>query len=118
MAEEVRKARNIAARERLQIAAMARIYAVQANEAVKFGRTAGRLEKRIKALQVGSPVDLKLVCWILAPANYETGIHHFLKRDAHLRGEWFKLNHPDTEIVLEAIASGEPATLKKIIYES
>jgi len=98
---EIARVKDYAAREELYEAQCAYLYAVRAADAIKFGRTFGKLEKRISALQTGCPVDLVLVASLLGPAGLEPCVHWYLKPEAHMRGEWFRASHPKVLRVVE-----------------
>jgi hypothetical protein len=112
---EAQKARDHAARSELWEAGLAYLYAVQAAQAVKFGRTESAIEKRLMSLQVSCPVDLKLLGIVKGPASLEPFVHAYLRPVAHLRGEWFDLNHPAVQKVLDAMATGDPEAVWQLV---
>lgn len=69
------------------------VYAIQARGYVKIGK-ANVPEDRLQELQVGNPVELKLVMKIpcksgMAAEQLEYVLQRVLKR-FHIRGEWFE----------------------------
>ena len=71
------------------------IYAIQAEGSpyVKIGSTSASVEKRLKSLQAGQPLPLRLIAHQAIEADLsriERQIHHFLATERQ-RGEWFAL---------------------------
>lgn len=97
---EAARARDTAARARIFEQGLSNIYAVRAADAVKFGR-AINLKQRLETLQIGCPITLQLIESVLGPSCIESCIHYFLKPKAHLRGEWFRADHPKVIEVIE-----------------
>ena len=75
------------------------IYAIQAGEGgpVKFG-VAKNPSSRLRELQTGNPLKLRLVAEVDILVSCERQIHHWL-REERLQGEWFGLG-PKTLDVL------------------
>ena len=72
------------------------IYFVQAtNGLVKIGKS-NAPGKRVKELQIGSPLELKIKRVISGGLYLESILHLYFKH-LHKHGEWFK---PDTELSL------------------
>lgn len=68
------------------------VYAVQAVEGrklVKFGFTRGDPEKRLRHLQTGSPVELRLLCAVPGWPADETRLQRGFA-EIRVRGEWFE----------------------------
>ena len=66
------------------------IYVVQCNEFVKVG--ASNVPGRVAELQVGNPVELRLLgFWRAVNAIREEEIIHAFLDSYRVRGEWFKL---------------------------
>jgi hypothetical protein len=65
------------------------IYAIQSGEAgpVKFG-VATNPHSRLRELQTGNPVKLRLIAAVNLPNECERQIHDHL-RDERIHGEWF-----------------------------
>lgn len=74
-------------------------------EWVKIGFTAGDPNARLRALQTGCPLKLRLLRAISAPAAAEAEIHDVL-RDERGIGEWFRLT-PYVERLIEAQSQWE-----------
>jgi len=69
-----------------------RVYVIEAQGLgrYKIGHTKNELERRVKAMQTGSPVVLSLLCWCLGDSGLEAELHDKFK-DCRLHGEWFEL---------------------------
>lgn len=67
------------------------VYFVQGEDGgpVKIGFSRNGAEPRLKALQCGSPVVLKLLAWIPAPQGLERALHAHLS-EWREHGEWFE----------------------------
>ena len=68
-----------------------KIYFVQSGRAVKIGKTDGPVHHRIRDLQVGNPVRLKLLGWCIAEETLENQLHSKYRK-LRIHGEWFKLS--------------------------
>lgn len=113
---EAARARDTVARHMMVERDRALAYAIRAADAVKFGKTQGRMEKRLTALQTSSPVDLELLGAIEGPAGLECAIHWHLKdAGAHLRGEWYSLGHPSVAEVIKFMVSKDLEGLQTAI---
>jgi len=112
--ENVRRAKNTAARWELIDRGLANVYAIRAASAVKFGQTCGPVEKRLAALQTACPVDLELLGSTLCAAAVEGGIHDYLKPRAHLRGEWFVFDHPESQEIIRLIQTQQGGELLRL----
>ena len=67
------------------------IYFIRAGEETKIG-VASNLERRMRALQTASPVELECIHAIPNAPGLESALHVAFK-PWHLRGEWFALPH-------------------------
>lgn len=71
---------------------------------VKIGHTTKPPEERLKSLQTGSPMDLRLLC--IVRGDWESALHaHF--DDYRIRGEWFDLSSLGDPIEAVEAAVGE-----------
>lgn len=113
--ENVAKAKRDAARWEKMDRGLATVYAVRAADAVKFGHTLGDVDKRIRALQTGCPVDLELLGHTLCDSITEGAIHSYLKPHCHLRGEWFRFDHPEVQEVIALIQAHQADKLLKMV---
>lgn len=85
------------------------VYFIQAGDdgPIKIGYTAGDPEKRLRALQNASAVDLRLLATIEGDQKREVDLH--IEFNEHnIRGEWFAPAAPILEFVDEARANPEP----------
>lgn len=57
------------------------------------------VQRRLSALQTGSPLDLEVVIEIPGNHGLETALHDKFK-NKRIRGEWFKLNNEDLQEIL------------------
>lgn len=58
---------------------------------VKIGYTKGSLNKRLRALQTGSPTKLSVLAWHKGSLADEQRLHHQFA-DERLHGEWFDMS--------------------------
>src|SRR4051812_36646270 len=70
------------------VAAMVYFGSGKTSRAVKIGYTEGEPERRLRALQTGSPERLELVAVVDADREFEQGLHHHLRAHRN-HGEWF-----------------------------
>lgn len=75
---------------------------------VKIGK-ADNIWQRISSLQVGCPLEYKLIARADGDLGDEGLIHEEIE-DAHFRGEWYKLDHPKIQDLLKAISEGKKLT--------
>lgn len=71
---------------------MGRVYFVTGTgprDAVKIGWTSGELSERLRALQTGSPVELRVMACVRALLPFERWCHRQFEED-RCYGEWFK----------------------------
>lgn len=59
---------------------------------VKIGYTRGDVTARLRQLQTGSPVELRIVATIDGGPDLEARLHRTF-RPLHVRGEWFTVAH-------------------------
>jgi hypothetical protein len=76
------------------------IYAVRAGDDVKIGFTSRSPRKRLKELQIGHGLPLRLVATKRGTRVDEQTLHWRL-RHARVRGEWFNANDPEVAKWLE-----------------
>jgi hypothetical protein len=62
-------------------------------------------EKRLWFLQVGSPVELRLLAVFEGSQDLEAALHRYFGA-CHVRGEWFELGDDPVAVVREAVALG------------
>lgn len=81
------------------------VYFIQAGDdgLIKIGRS-DNVERRLKALQRGAPVELRVLATFPGGAREEAALHLLLDADSS-HGEWFR----PTEAVLTAAHEGPPS---------
>ena len=77
-----------------------RIYIVQSGEYFKIGMTSDLVEYRVKYMQIGNPVEIKII------AEYRKGNSSVIEKELHkifidkkVRGERFYLNKDDLQLI-------------------
>lgn len=76
------------------------VYLIRCGEFCKIGRTSGKIEARMQALQAGNPNKLELICTLPDPDPCEVErILHTSYREKRISGEWFKLDARDIEAI-------------------
>lgn len=75
---------------------------------VKIGK-ADNLWARINNLQVGCPLEYELLAQAEGDLGDESLIHEELE-PAHYRGEWYRLDHPKTQDLINAVKEGKRLT--------
>ena len=79
-----------------------KVYFIRAEDTgfVKIGRTAKEPIERLRDLQVGSPNNLSLLCWITEGMfnHTERSLHKRFKAQ-HVRGEWFRYEGDLSEFI-------------------
>lgn len=63
------------------------VYFIQGHDKIKIGQSRTPRE-RIRSLQIGSPVPLKLLATLRATVGHERLLHHRF-RGSHSHGEWY-----------------------------
>lgn len=84
------------------------VYFVQAGERgpIKVG-SATHLRRRLSGLQTGHYEQLHLIASLRDPeGTFEQAVHEYLA-DAHIRGEWFRSDHPAVKELIAALLSDE-----------
>ena len=101
-----------------------KIYAIACGQYVKVGMTYGSVEKRMEALQVGSPIHMKVLFETsvderqigATTGEIESAIHKNLEA-VRVRGEWFQIDRSQViSAILEVIEGWEPVTKIKKTY--
>jgi hypothetical protein len=101
-----------------------KIYAIACGQYVKVGMTYGSVEKRMEALQVGSPIHMKVLFETsvderqigATTGEIESAIHKKLEA-VRVRGEWFQIDRSQViSAILEVIEGWEPVTKIKKTY--
>lgn len=82
------------------------LYVIQSGENYKIGIT-DNFEKRLRDLQSSNPhtIQARLIMRVSNAGRLERALHH-LFRARRIRGEWFKLDAPDLEL-LQCIAGAK-----------
>lgn len=70
---------------------------------IKIGRSQDP-KRRLRALQPGSPAELRLLCTIPGTAGVESALHCELA-DWRLHGEWFAEDAPGLAQIIEAFSA-------------
>lgn len=94
---------KLAARNRMVKAGECYVYAVDGGDLFKIGKALD-VAARFSSLQSGSPIELKLVGFVLGPKTLERDIHRWAE-PYRRRGEWFSKDGPVVNLV-EAIRGG------------
>lgn len=89
------------------------IYAAQMGEGgpVKIGKTKD-LDARIQSLQTGSPHEIMILVFVVAPDEIEKQLHAYLD-EFRMNGEWFKPSKEVLETVEIIRSTGIDALLDK-----
>lgn len=83
------------------------LYVIRSGEAVKIGFTSSCPQKRLKALQTGSPAPLKLIGLKWASKAEEREMHRILAA-YRVQGEWFDINGLPVGVLVERLEA-DPA---------
>lgn len=72
----------------------------------KIGHTINRPMARLRELQAGTPIELKMyeVFYVADAMRGEVDVHHLLRKK-RVRGEWFKLNQWELDQVMLLLES-------------
>ena len=91
-----------------QEAVAGQVYFIQCQQYIKIGLTAGRVDDRLKQMQIGNPYTLTIINTLHAPDvhNDEERLHSHFIRYQH-QGEWFKLPSDIVKVIVGADSIGD-----------
>jgi hypothetical protein len=94
---------------RSEVSGYCYLYAMQAGQMVKFGRSTDPLA-RVKELQTNHPLPLSLLVAVPCHASLEPAVHKCFAGD-HVSGEWFHATAAVMEFVSELQLGANPVAL-------